>query len=79
MVKYSTYTLSKIDPWLERSVTVERRTKRPPEAGHPAPTKLPDPKFQHLRKIPEETTSRRDQEPSTEGWWPGGTFLGRPA
>ena len=26
MVKYSTYTLSKIDPWSERSVLVQQRT-----------------------------------------------------
>ena len=32
MIKYSTYTLSKIDPWPERSVLVQRRTKRPVEA-----------------------------------------------
>ena len=36
MIKYSTYTLSKIDPWPERSVSVQQRTERPPEAGRPA-------------------------------------------
>ena len=35
-VKYSTYTLFKIDPWPERSVSVQRRAERPPEAGRPA-------------------------------------------
>ena len=35
-------------------------------------------RFQHMRKIPEEPTSREDQRPSTEGRWPGGTILGRP-
>ena len=36
MIKYSTYTQSKIDPWIERSVSVQWRTERPPEAGRPA-------------------------------------------
>ena len=36
MVKYATHTLSKIDPWPERSMLVQQRTERPPEAGRPA-------------------------------------------
>ena len=44
MVKYSTYTLSKIDPWSERSVTVQRRIVRPPEVGRPAPRRPPGPR-----------------------------------
>jgi len=44
MVKYSTYTLSKIDPWSERSVMVQWRTERPPEAGRPAPRRPPGPR-----------------------------------
>ena len=35
MVKYATSTLSRIDPWPERNVPVQRRTERPPEAGRP--------------------------------------------
>jgi len=44
MVKYSIYTLSKIDPWSERNMTVQRRTERPLEAGRPAPRRLPGPR-----------------------------------
>ena len=44
MIKYATYTLSRIDPWSERSVTVQRRTERPPEVGRPAPRRLPGPR-----------------------------------
>ena len=40
MVKYSTDTLSNIDPWLERSVSVQQRIEKPPEAGHPAQDKV---------------------------------------
>jgi len=36
MVKYATYTQSRIDPWSERSVMVQWRTERTPKAGHPA-------------------------------------------
>ena len=43
MVKYATATLSRIAPWPERSVSVQRRTEKPPEAGRPAPRKLPGP------------------------------------
>ena len=32
MVKYTTSTLSRIDPWPERRVSVQWRTERPPEA-----------------------------------------------
>ena len=44
MIKYSTYKLSKIDPRPERSVSVQRRTEMPPEAGRLAPRRLPGPK-----------------------------------
>ena len=50
-----------------------------PEAGRPAYLRPPGPRQQHLRKPPREPTSREDQEPSTEGRWPDGTPLGRPA
>ena len=36
MVKLATSTLSRIDPWLERNVSEQRRTERPPEEGRPA-------------------------------------------
>ena len=37
MIKYTTSTLSRIDPWPERSVSVQRRTERLPEVGRPDP------------------------------------------
>ena len=40
MIKYATYTISSIDPWSERSVTVQQRTERPPEAGRLAQDKV---------------------------------------
>ena len=43
MVKYSAKTQFSSDPWLERSVSMQQRTERPPEAGRPAPIKPPDP------------------------------------
>ena len=36
MVKYSAKTQFSSDPWPERSVSVQQRTERPPEAGRPA-------------------------------------------
>ena len=57
MVKYSTYTLSMIDPWSERSVSVQRRTERLPDAGCPAPSRPPDSKECQLSKPPEVPTS----------------------
>ena len=37
MIKYATYTLSRIDPWSERSMMVQQRTERLPEVGRPDP------------------------------------------
>ena len=37
MIKYATYSLSRIDPWSERSMMVQRRTERLPEVGRSAP------------------------------------------
>ena len=36
MVKYSAKTQFSSDPWLERSVSMQQRTERPPEVGRPA-------------------------------------------
>jgi hypothetical protein len=66
MVKYAAYTLSKIDPWLEGSVSVQWRTENPPEAGHPAPRRLLGPRRGRLIKPPEELTPRGDQDRPTE-------------
>ena len=40
MIKYLIDTLSNIDPWLERSVSVQQRIEKPPEAGRPAQDKV---------------------------------------
>ena len=79
MIKYSTYTLSKIDPWPERSVSVQQRTERPPEAGHPAPRRPPSPKERRLIKPPEEPTPRGDQDRPTERRYHVVAGAGRPA
>ena len=60
MVKHATSTLSRIDLRPERNVSEQWRTERPQEAGRPTPRRPLGPKFQHLRKIPEELTSMRD-------------------
>ena len=44
MVKYSAKTQFSSDPWLERSVSMQQRTERPPEAGRPTPMRPPGPK-----------------------------------
>ena len=44
MIKYATYTLSRIDPWSERSMMVQRRTERLPEVGRSAPRRPPGPR-----------------------------------
>ena len=43
MIKHTMSTPSRIDPWPERSVSVQWRTKRPLEAGCPAPSRPPGP------------------------------------
>ena len=66
-------------------MSAKRRAERPrdqaarPPPGRPASPGPPGLRFQYLWKIPEAPTSRRDQRPPTEGRWPGGTILGRPA
>ena len=62
MVKYSTDTLPNIDPWPERRVSVQWRTERPPEAGRPAPRRLPGPRQGRLIKPPEKPTPGVDQD-----------------
>ena len=57
----------------------ETEGQKAPEAGRPASPGPPDLRNQHPRNIPKEPTSRKDQRPSTEGRWPGGTILYRPA
>ena len=44
MIKHTTSTPSQIDPWPEKSVSVQRKTERLPEVGHPAPRRPPGPK-----------------------------------
>ena len=66
MIKYLIDTLSNIDPWLERSVSVQQRTEKPPEAGRPAPRKLPGPRRGRLIKPPEEPMPGGDQDRPTE-------------
>ena len=58
------------------SVVLQHRRNRGPKGSGGRP---PDLRNQHPRNIPKEPTSRRDQRPSTEGRWPGGTILYRPA
>ena len=69
MVKYATYTLSRIDPWSERSVTVQRRIERPLEASRPAPRRPPGPRQRRLIKPPEGPTSRSNQDCLTGRRW----------
>ena len=44
MIKDTPSTPSRIDPWPERSMSVQWRTERPPEVGRPAPRRPPGPK-----------------------------------
>ena len=71
-------------PFQKQSVVMlynvsEAEGRGAPEAGRPAYLRPPSPRYWHLRIPPRESTSRRDQEPSTGGQWPDGTPLGRPA
>ena len=79
MVKYAIYTLSRIDPWSERSVTVQRRTERPLEAGRPAPRRPPGPRRSRLIKPPKGPTSRSNQDHPTRRRCQVATPLGWPA
>ena len=62
MIKHTMSTPSRIDPWLERIMSVQRRTERPPVAGRPAPRRPLGPRQGRLIKSPEGSTPRGDQD-----------------